>query len=133
MTRTTLILLCLVVGLLVMACSTTDTKTNTNTTTSGTIDKPAASSTPARPTDPAPSGGGDVGVAECDEYIKKYESCTPKVPEIAREQYKSALAQTRASWKQLAENPQTRSTLAAACKQAAEQQAAAWKLYGCAN
>ena len=130
--RTTTLMVCLVLGLVAMACSTTETTTNTNTnTTSSTTDKPAMTSTPATTT--ASTTGSDVGVAECDEYIKKYEACTPRVPEIAREQYKSALAQTRASWKQLAENPQTRSTLAAACKQAAEQQAAAWKMYGCGN
>ena len=129
MRRMTGVVLCLAFAIFLIGCSTTETNTNTNTA-SGTTDKPATATTPAATT---ASAGGDVGVAECDEYIKKYESCTPKVPEIAREQYKSALAQTRASWKQLAENPNTRSTLAAACKQALEQQAAAWKMYGCAN
>ena len=70
---------------------------------------------------------------ECDDFIKKYEACTSKVPEMAREQYKSAMVQWRDSWKKLAENPQTKASLASACKQAAEQQAAAWKMYGCAN
>jgi hypothetical protein len=72
-------------------------------------------------------------VAECDEFIAKYEACTGKVPEIAREQYKAAVAQWKSSWKKLAENPQTKGSLVAACKQAAEQQTAAWKMYGCAN
>ena len=130
MVRTITLTLCLVLGLVLMACSKTETETNANKSSS-TTEKPATAGTPA--TTAASTSGDKIGIAECDEYIAKYESCTPKVPEMAREQYKSALAQTRASWKQLAENPQTRASLAAACKQAAEQQATAWKMYGCGN
>ena len=132
MRRTTGVVLCLAFAIFLIGCSTTETNTNTNTNTaSGTTDKPATATTPAPAT--ASTSGGDVGVAECDEYIKKYESCAPKVPEMVRAQYENAGKQLRDQWKKLADNPQTRGSLAAACKQAAEQQAAAWKMYGCAN
>jgi len=75
--------------------------------------------------------GDKIGIAECDEYIAKYEACTPKVPEAGRAAYKSGLDQTRASWKKLADNPQTKGALAAACKQALTTQASVWKGYGC--
>ena len=48
-----------------------------------------------------PSSGEKIGIAECDEYIAKYEACTGNVPEAGRAAYKSALDQTRASWKRL--------------------------------
>src|SRR5438128_7354425 len=79
------------------------------------------------------SSGDKIGVPECDEYIAKYESCTSKVPEALRANYKGALDQVRASWKKLAADPATRGSLAAACKQATETAAASWKAYGCAN
>ena len=79
------------------------------------------------------SSGDKVGIPECDDYLTKYESCTPKVPEAGRAAYKSAGEQLRASWKKAAAEPTTRGSLAAACKQATETQAAAWKMYGCAN
>jgi len=79
------------------------------------------------------TAGEKIGVPECDDFIAKYDACvSSKVPEAARAQYKSAVAEWRRSWKKLADNPSTKGSLAAACKQAAEQQAAALKTYGCA-
>ena len=78
------------------------------------------------------STGEKIGVPECDDFIAKYDACvSSKVPEAARAQYKNALAQWRESWRGLAQNPQTKATLVSVCKQAAEQQAAALKSYGC--
>ena len=127
MLRISILITSLVFAVVLVGCSKTETNDN-KTAGSG---KPA-SSTPAT-TNTVPVSGDKIGIAECDDYIAKYESCTPKVPEPGRAAYKSALEQTRASWKKLAENPQTRASLAAACKQAAETQAAAWKMYGCGN
>ena len=47
------------------------------------------------------SSGDKVGIPECDDYLTKYESCTPKVPEPGRAAYKSAGEQLRASWKKM--------------------------------
>jgi hypothetical protein len=132
MIRTILLVSCFVFAMILIGCSTTETANNSNTATTTAADKPAGSAATTPGTSTAASSG-DVGVAECDEYIKKYEACAGKVPEAARAAYNNALAQTRASWKKLADNPQTRASLAAACKQATETQAAAWKMYGCAN
>ncbi len=79
------------------------------------------------------SGGEKIGVPECDDFIAKYDACvSSKVPEVARAQFRNALGQWRESWRKLAANPQGRATLASVCKQAAGQQAAALKSYGCA-
>ena len=130
MRRTTGVVLCLAFAIFLIGCSTTETNTNTNTT-SGTTEKPAVVSTPATTT--ASTSGASIGVPECDDFLAKYDSCTGKVPEMVRAQYENAGKQMRDQWKKLADNPQTRGSLAAACKQAVEQQASAWKMYGCAN
>ena len=121
----TLLILCALFAMLLLGCSKTETTTNDNAASSS-----KASSSPATTT---VSAGEKIGVPECDDFIAKYDACvSSKVPEAARAQYKSAVAEWRRSWKKLADNPSTKGSLAAACKQAAEQQAAALKTYGCA-
>jgi hypothetical protein len=127
MRRMTLLVVSVVLAVGLFACSKSDNTSNSNSN-STTSEKPA-SSTPS--TTAASSSGEKIGIAECDEYIAKYEACTSKVPEAGRAAYKSALDQTRASWKKLADNPTTRASLAAACKQATETANATWKMYGC--
>jgi hypothetical protein len=128
LSKTLLIFVVLCTAILI-GCSKTDSNENSNT--AGNSNKGTTTSTPATT---APVAAGDkIGVPECDDFIAKYDACvSSKVPEAARAQYKSAVEQWRASWKKLAENPATKGTLAAACKSAAEQQAAALKSYGCA-
>ena len=131
MKRITLVILATAFAVVLVACAKNENTSNSNT------NKPA--STAPSTTAPATSNGtttataGDkIGIAECDDFIAKYESCvSSKVPEVARAQYQNAVKQWKESWKKLAENPQTKGTLAAACKQAAEQQAAALKSFGC--
>jgi TonB family protein len=75
---------------------------------------------------------GDIGVPECDTYLKNYESCVfDKVPEANRAAFKSSLNQVRKAWKDLAANPRTRPSLAAACQQANEAAKSALAAYGC--
>jgi hypothetical protein len=128
LTKTLLIFAVLCTAILI-GCSKTDTMENSNTMANS--NKPTTMATPAKST--AASSGEKIGVPECDEYLAKYEGCAGKVPEAGRAAYNSAGEQMRASWKKLAANPATKGTLAAACKQATEMQAAAWKTYGCAN
>ena len=124
----TLLIFAVLCTAILIGCTKTDTTENSNSTASNS-NKTTAASTPATTT---ASNDEKIGVPECDDFITKYDACvSSKVPEAARAQYKSAVDQWRASWKKLAENPATKGTLAAACKQAAEQQAAALKSYGC--
>lgn len=130
MVRTTILTLCLVLGLLAMACSTSETTTNTNTNSS-TTERPAAS-TPATTT-ASTTAGESIGVPECDDFIAKYEACVSnKVPEMVRAQYQATLKQWKDSWKKLAENPQTKPTLVSACKQSLEQAKTSLNAFNCA-
>jgi len=118
--------LCVVCALVLVGCAKTETNTNANANAAAT-----KTTTPASTT--ATTASADkIGVPECDEFIANYDACvSSKVPEVARAQYKTAIEQWRTSWKKLAENPQTKSTLAAACKQSAEQARASMKTYNC--
>ena len=127
MLRNTFLVLCVLCAAILIGCSKTETG-NTNTA----ADNSNKGTTATTKTEPMTTSSGDkIGIAECDEYIAKYEACTPKVPEAGRAAYKSALDQTRASWKKLADNPQTKGALASACKQALQTAEATWKGYGC--
>lgn len=111
---------------------TTTTTTTTPATTTTTTTPPATTTTTTPATTTTTASGDKIGVAECDDFIDKYEACiTGKVPEAARAQWNSTLQQWRSSWKQLAANPQTRSSLAAACKMAADQTKQSMQPYGC--
>lgn len=79
-----------------------------------------------------PSSGEKIGVAECDDFLAKYESCvTGKVPAAARAQFESGMKQWRESWRKLADNPQTKGTLAGVCKTSMESARTSMKSYGC--
>ena len=130
MRRITLVILMTAVALVLFACSKTE-KMGNNSNSSTTTEKSMA--TPRTSTTSTTASAGDkIGVPECDDFIAKYEACVSgKVPEMARAQYQNAVKQWKESWKKLAENPQTKGTLAGACKQAREQQEAALKSFGC--
>ncbi len=113
------------------ASATNANKTTTTTTTTTSTPTTTTPTTTSSPTTTA-AAGDKIGVPECDEYLSKYEAClTGKVPEAARAQFNSALEQTRKSWRQLAENPQTKASLASACKMATDSAKTAMKAYGC--
>jgi hypothetical protein len=122
------ILLCLVCAIVLVGCAKSEP---TSETPGANANKAPAANTPASNA-PVATAGDKIGVPECDEFIANYDACiTSKVPEAARAQYKAGIEQWRTSWKKLAENPQTKASLAAACKQSAEQTQAAMKSYGC--
>ena len=124
MLKMSLLIFSILCAAILFGCSKTE-MSNSNTAAANANKSMASSGTTA--------SGDKIGIPECDDYIAKYESCTPKVPEAVRANYKGALDQVRASWKKLAADPATRGSLAAACKQATETAAASWKAYGCAN
>jgi len=69
----------------------------------------------------AAAGGGEtIGVAECDEYVTKYEACIGKMPEAARAAAGDAFKQQRAAFKQAASTPEGKTAIASSCKQAME-------------
>src|SRR5215472_967814 len=128
MLRICLLISCVLCAVILIGCSGSSENSNTMTSNTNRTASTPASTTPAT----TAAGGQKIGVADCDDFIAKYEACVnSKVPEAARTQFQSAVKQWRDSWKKLADNPATKGTLAAACKQAAAQQEAALKQYGC--
>jgi hypothetical protein len=59
-----------------------------------------------------------IGVAECDEYLSKYEKGVSLNPAASRAQLTSNVSAMRASWKQAAANPAAHAGLSQGCKQA---------------
>src|SRR4051794_3270040 len=97
--------LCLLMGVALLACGGGDSA-NTANTAGGTTT----------------ASGDKIGVAECDEFIAKYEACvTGKVPAAQQAVFKSSIEQWRKSWKDLAANPQTKATLTSVCKTQLDQ------------
>jgi hypothetical protein len=127
-------------ALLLSACGGSDTNSNnaatttnvnkSTTTTTTTTSTPAT--TTASPAATVAATGEKIGIAECDDFLDKYDACvTDKIPAAARAQYQSSLAQWRKAWRDAAANPQTKGTLAAQCKMIAEQTATSMKSFGC--
>jgi hypothetical protein len=130
MLKRSLLIFAVLCAAILVGCSKTETNENSNTA-AGNSNKATTTTSPATTTTTSTSGE-KIGVPECDDFIAKYDACvSSKVPEMARAQYKATIDQWRASWKKLADDPATKGTLAAACKDAAEKQAAALKPYGC--
>ncbi len=103
--------LCLLVGTLMLACGGGADNANGGGTT---------------------ASGDKVGVAECDEYIQKYEAClNGKVPAAAQATYKQSLDTMRTTWKKAAETPQGKAALAQGCKTALETAKTSMSSFGC--
>jgi hypothetical protein len=125
MSKSLLLMLCLLIGLLVLACGKQETNRNAAATA-------PATATPAANANTTTATAEKVGVAECDNFITAYETCvSSKVPEASRAQLRNAVTTWRTQWKKLADNPQTRGTLAAACKTQLEATRTSMKAYGC--
>jgi hypothetical protein len=75
---------------------------------------------------------GDIGVAECDDYLAKYKQCIDtKVPADRKNALENGLARTRTTWKMLADNPGARPGLTQACHLALETAQTTMKRYAC--
>ena len=127
MSKSLLLMLCILTGLLVLACAKPAVDTNRNAAVPANATSPVPAGTPATNTNAAA-----IGIAECDTFLTAYDNCVSnKVPENIRAQYKTAIATWRTEWKKLADNPQTRGTLATVCKQQMETARTQVKAFGC--
>lgn len=131
---------------IIFAGCTTASNTASNTATANKANTASANtSTPAAntsntsnssaKTETAPAGDS-VGVAECDEYIKKYEACLTKVAAKAPQAegpLKTAFQAQRDSFKTGASTPQGKTALVTVCKNAldAAKKNAALTAYAC--
>ena len=126
MSKSLLFSFILVVAVLVVGCTKSESTTNRDATAPATT-QPATS-----PATTTASSSDSIGVTECDTFIASYEACVKdKVPEAQRATFNTGLAQWRKSWKQLAQNPQTKATLASVCKTQLDNAKQTMKAYGC--
>lgn len=66
----------------------------------------------------AAASGDKIGVAECDDYVTKYEGCMSKVPAAAKPAMEQAFKAQRDGFKQAASTPEGKAALKTSCKQA---------------
>jgi hypothetical protein len=128
MSKSLLLMSVILMGLVVLACApAADTNRNTVAPTNNSATAPAST-----PPATIASTGDQVGIAECDNFITAYENCVAsKVPEAARASLKASVTTWRTEWKKLADNPQTRGSLAAACTRQREAAQTQMKAYNC--
>ena len=86
-----------------------------------------ASATPPASTDAATG----FGVAECDDYMKKYLACIDKLAPAAQPQARAMLEQSRDAWKQAASTTEGKAALASTCKSASDAAGPALRAQGC--
>jgi hypothetical protein len=122
---------------ILIGCGGSADNTNAGNANRANANRASTTTTNAAPantatTNSTSAAGEKIGVAECDDFIAKYDACvTGKVPESARAQFNASIKQWRDSWRTLAANPQTKGTLAQACKTAVESARTSMKSYGC--
>jgi hypothetical protein len=74
----------------------------------------------------------DIGVPECDAYIRKFEAClAAKVPESEQARLRSTLDEQRKRWRAAASNAFERAGLADQCRSAAAAAKQELDGYGC--
>ena len=118
MSKSLLLMLCLLTGLLVLACAKSEETNRTAAAPGGTNSSATAAY--------------KIGIEECDSFLTAYDNCVSnKVPEATRAQYKTAINTWRTEWKKLADNPQTRGTLVTVCKNQMETARVQVKSFGC--
>lgn len=71
------------------------------------------------------------GVAECDDYMKKYLACIDKLAPAAQGQARQMLEQSRDAWKQAAATAEGKAALATTCKSASDAAGQALRAQGC--
>jgi hypothetical protein len=120
-----LLMFFVVSALVIIGCAKSESTTNR--------DASAPSSAPATsPATTATSRAGEVGVPECDAFLKAYETCVhDKVPAAARPTFDAQIANWKKLWHDQAANPQSKAALASACKNSHDQAKNTMKAYGC--
>ena len=70
--------------------------------------------------DERPAPPEAIGVAECDEYVARYEACLEKMPGPAGEAPRQALHAQRESLRATAANPSSRAAVKRTCRELME-------------
>ena len=73
-----------------------------------------------------------TGVALCDDFLTKYETCVgTKVPAAQQATFRTQLDQLRKTFTDLSKNANSKLALEATCKASSDQMKAAITSYGC--
>ncbi len=117
-----------------------DTTAKPSDTTAKPADTTAKPTEAAKPADTtakpaegtaAPAAGGEIGVAECDEYIKKMNDCSTKMAPEAAGPMKESMETMKKAWKDASSTPEGKTALASGCKQALDAAKSAYASMGC--
>jgi hypothetical protein len=73
----------------------------------------------------------EIGIAECDEYIRKYEACLEKVPGEAEARFRNSLDAQRKQWRAASKDPFARDGIADQCRSAMATAKQSMSAYGC--
>jgi hypothetical protein len=74
----------------------------------------------------------EIGVPECDDYIRTYEAClSEKVPVDAQLRLRATLDDNRRQWRAAGKDETSRASLAEQCKSAASLAKQSMSDYGC--
>jgi hypothetical protein len=94
-----------------------------------------ATPSPETATPVAGAVGEPIGVAECDDFLGKYEACVNQhiTDAASRGAFEASMTQWRDTWRGLAKEESTRASLAQVCVQAKEQTKASMSAYGCTD
>jgi hypothetical protein len=132
MLRKSLLIFAVLCAAILVGCSKTETSNNNNSMAKDG-NKPMMTNSPSTTTKSSTTTSGEkIGIAECDDFLAKYDECVTKnVPEAQRAQHEKMLKDWRDSWRKAAENPMTKGTLAMLCKQASESAKSSMKSYNC--
>ena len=128
MSRSLLLIFCLVIGLLVLACGGPTNKNGGSTNSAGTSSTSTAAASPVATV----ASAEQIGVPECDNFLNAYETCiTTKVPAAVRPGFQATMTAWRSEWKRMANDPQTKAGLVTACKTHMETARKQMQSYGC--
>jgi len=73
-----------------------------------------------------------TGVALCDDFLTKYETCVgTKVPAAQQATFRTQFDQLRKTFTDLSKNANSKPALEATCKASSDQMKAAMTSYGC--
>jgi hypothetical protein len=79
-----------------------------------------------------PARAQSTGIAACDDFLQKYDTCvTSKLPEAQRATYKAQLDQTRKMWVDMSKNPSAKPAMEGSCKQTMEAIKTSLQSFGC--
>ena len=73
----------------------------------------------------------EIGIAECDAYIRKYETCLEKVPAEAQAGLRNGLEAQRKQWRVAAKDSFARDGAADQCRSAMASAKQSMSAYGC--